>query len=67
VPALIRDWTFESDAAKRQDVLKTLEKVHLENVTYIPLGQYRSSIAYRRNIRGLLPGPALFYWNMEKV
>ena len=67
VPELTERWTYETDAAKRAAILKELERVHLEAVTYIPLGQYRSAIAYRRNLRGLLPGPALFYWNIEKT
>jgi len=67
IPALNEAWTFERDPAKRQELLKQLERAHVENVTNIPLGQYRSVIAHRRNLRGLLPGPALFYWNLEKV
>jgi peptide/nickel transport system substrate-binding protein len=60
-------WTIEADPAKRQDTLKHLEKIHLEIGTLIPLGQYRGVIAHRRSLRGVLPGPALFYWNVEKV
>jgi peptide/nickel transport system substrate-binding protein len=60
-------WTFEGDAERQRQILKQLERVHVESVTNIPLGQYRSVIAHRRNIRGLLPGPALFYWNLEKA
>ena len=40
--------------------------MHLNFVTQVPLGQYRSVIAHRRNLRGVIPGPALFYWNVEK-
>jgi hypothetical protein len=60
-------WTFEADPARRQDTLKHFEKTHLEIGTLIPLGQYRGVIAHRRSLRGELPGPALFYWNVEKV
>jgi len=67
VPQLIEAWTYETDPAQRQQILKRLEQVHIENVTLVPLGQYRSVIAYRRSLRGLLPGPALFYWNVEKT
>ena len=38
----------------------------MENVSYIPLGQYRSVIAYRKELTGLIRAPALFYWNIEK-
>lgn len=67
VSKLVEDWTYEGDPAVRATTLKTLERTHIETVTNIPLGQYRSSIAYRRSISGLLPGPALFYWNLEKA
>ena len=67
VPDLTARWAEETDAAERARTAKALERVHVESVTQIPLGQYRSSIAYRRSLRGLLPGPALFYWNIEKA
>jgi peptide/nickel transport system substrate-binding protein len=35
-------------------------------VTYVPLGQYRNVIAYRKAQTGDIPGPALIYWNIEK-
>jgi peptide/nickel transport system substrate-binding protein len=66
IPALTRDWTFEADPARRQSMLKRIEALHIESVTQVPLGQYRSFIAHRKSLRGLIPGPALFYWNLEK-
>ena len=66
VGEMTQAWTFETDAAQRQRILKDLERVHLDFVTQVPLGQYRSVIAHRRNLRGVIPGPALFYWNVEK-
>jgi peptide/nickel transport system substrate-binding protein len=67
VPQLNDAWTYETDPARRQEILKELERVHVANATNIPLGQYRSVVAHRANLRGLLPGPALFYWNLEKL
>jgi peptide/nickel transport system substrate-binding protein len=66
VVELTRQWTFETDPAKRQALVDALQRVHLDNVTNIPLGQYRNVIAYRSSLKGVLPGPALFYWNIEK-
>ena len=43
-----------------------LQKLNMEDVTYIPVGQYTSLVAHRKNLTGMLKGPALFYWNMEK-
>lgn len=67
VPALTTRWAEEAEPEARARTAKELERVHVENVTQVPLGQYRSAIAYRRSLRGLIPGPALFYWNIEKA
>jgi len=63
---LTRAWALEGDAGKRREIVDALQKAHLENVTYVPLGQYRSIIAYRKELMGLIRGPALFYWNVAK-
>ncbi|WP_198375043.1 ABC transporter substrate-binding protein [Neoroseomonas rubea] len=67
VGELTNAWSFEPEAAKRQEILKQLERLHLEVATLVPLGQYRSVIAHRSALRGVIPGPALFYWNVEKT
>ncbi len=64
---LMEAWTYETDPTKRQEVLKRIERLHIEAVTLAPLGQYRSLIAYRKSLKGVIPGPALFYWNVEKA
>jgi peptide/nickel transport system substrate-binding protein len=63
---LTRQWALEGDAARRKEIVDALQQAHMENVTYVPLGQYRSIIAYRKQLTGLIRGPALFYWNIEK-
>jgi peptide/nickel transport system substrate-binding protein len=63
---LTRQWTLETDREKRRQITEELQRRHLEAVTYVPLGQYRSVVAYRNSLKGILPGPALFYWNVEK-
>jgi len=64
---MTKAWSFETDAVKREKILRDLERAHLEQVTLIPLGQYQSVIAARTDLKGIIPGPALFYWNIEKV
>ena len=64
---LSRQWTLETDPDKRKALTDALQRAHLENVTNIPLGQYRNVIAYRKTLTGVIPGPALFYWNIEKA
>jgi peptide/nickel transport system substrate-binding protein len=63
---LTKQWGLESDPAKRKQLTDELQRLHLENVSYIPLGQYQNQIAYRKELKGVLRGPALFYWNVEK-
>jgi peptide/nickel transport system substrate-binding protein len=63
---LTRQWALETDSAKRKAITDQLQQAHMENVSYIPLGQYRSIIAYRKELTGLIRGPSLFYWNIEK-
>ncbi|MEO1092462.1 MAG: ABC transporter substrate-binding protein [Pseudomonadota bacterium] len=59
-------WALESDAAKRAAIVDELQQLHLENVSYIPLGQYRTAILYSKDISDVIPGPAIFYWNLKK-
>ena len=61
------EWTFETDATRRAALLTELNRLHVENVTSIPLGQYRNAIAYREGLKGLIPAPAVLYWNIEKA
>ncbi len=63
---LTRQWTLETDSAKRKALTDEIQRAHLDGVTNIPLGQYRNVIAYRKTLKGVIPGPALFYWNIEK-
>jgi peptide/nickel transport system substrate-binding protein len=63
---LNKKWALETDAEKRKALTDEIQRLHMENVSYIPLGQYQSVIAYRKELKGILPGPALFDWNVEK-
>jgi hypothetical protein len=38
-----------------------------EVVPYIPTGQWTAKTCYRKNLKGLILGPAIFQWNVEKV
>lgn len=67
IAKLTNEWAEETDPAKRRAIDEELQRLHLEQVTYVPLGQYRSVIAARKNLTGIIPGPALFYWNVEKT
>jgi hypothetical protein len=36
-------------------------------VRYIPIGQWTPKTAYRKNVKGIITGPAFFMWNVEKT
>jgi peptide/nickel transport system substrate-binding protein len=59
-------WALESDESRRSELVDELQRLHLENVSYIPLGQYRPAIIFRNEITDVIPGPAIFYWNLKK-
>ena len=64
---LTRAWSLETDPAERDRIQRDLERAHLEQVTLIPVGQFQGNIAVRKTLTGIIPGPALFYWNIDKA
>jgi peptide/nickel transport system substrate-binding protein len=61
---LTRAWGHETAASKRREIIDSLQRLLIEDVTYIPLGQYQGVIAHRTSLSGLINAPALFYWNI---
>jgi peptide/nickel transport system substrate-binding protein len=61
-----RQWALETDPAKQRQLIDELQRLHMENVTYVPLGMYRPTIIYRKELSGIIPAPAIFYWNIRK-
>ena len=60
-------WMESTDIAERQKLARDIQLEAFSNVQYVPLGQYRQSTAWRRNLSGLLPGPAPVFWNVTKT
>jgi peptide/nickel transport system substrate-binding protein len=67
VPKLPSAAAVETNSGKREQIRTELERFHVDCVSSIPPGEYRSVIAYRNWLKGLIPGPALFYCNIEKT
>lgn len=63
---LSRKWALETDSKKAKELVDQIQTLHMQNVTYIPLGQYRPAIAYRKEITDVIQSPTLFYWNLKK-
>jgi peptide/nickel transport system substrate-binding protein len=63
----LRDAWFDApDAAAQKRIGEELQKVSLETVPYVPLGEYIQRTALRRNVTGMLPGIPVF-WNIRKT
>jgi peptide/nickel transport system substrate-binding protein len=67
IEALRRQWIKATDVATRKELAAAIQERALEVVPYIPTGQWVGKTSYRKNLKGLILGPAIFQWNVEKV
>jgi peptide/nickel transport system substrate-binding protein len=44
-----------------------VQKRALEIGTHVNLGTFFVPVGYRTNVRGMIPSPVQFFWNMEKT
>ncbi|HEU4987710.1 MAG TPA: ABC transporter substrate-binding protein [Rhizobiaceae bacterium] len=51
----------------QKEVAKKIQAYTLENVIYVPLGQYVPPQARRNTITGMLPSPVPVFWNVDKT
>ena len=54
------------DAEARQRIAGEIHRRAAEAGFYMPLGQFTAASAWRANLSGVLEGPAMFLWNMER-
>jgi peptide/nickel transport system substrate-binding protein len=57
----------EPDPAKQKQLAEALHKRIWEVLPFIPLAQYSQPWPHRKNITGLLKGPVLVFWNIDKT
>jgi peptide/nickel transport system substrate-binding protein len=63
----LRDaYSKETDAAKQKAIAEQVQLRVLEYPTHVPLGQFTTPTALRRNISGLVQAPSFAFWNLEK-
>jgi peptide/nickel transport system substrate-binding protein len=63
----LRDqWFAAPDAEAQKRVGAEMQKLALETVPYVPLGEYIQRTALRRNVTGMLKGIPVF-WNIRKA
>ena len=67
IEALRADWIKASDLEDRQEVATKIQRRAFETVPYVPTGLFAAKTAYRKNVEGIIQGPAIFQWNVAKV
>jgi peptide/nickel transport system substrate-binding protein len=65
--ALRGQWVRANDSEARQDIASAIQERAFEVVPYIPTGQWKSMTAYRKNLAGLVLGPVIFQWGVDKI
>ena len=60
-------WLAASDPAEQVGLERDYELEGLRTLPFIPLGRFRQTAAWRDNLRGLLDGPSVVFWNVTKT
>jgi len=67
IETLRTQWIKAGDSEARQEVAMAIQRRAFESVPYIPTGAWKTKTAFRKNLKDLVLGPAIFQWNVEKV
>jgi len=61
------DFATATDPAKQKEIAVEIQKRAMDQVSYIPLGQYFDVAAWNSRISHLMTGPSTVFWNVEKA
>jgi peptide/nickel transport system substrate-binding protein len=64
--ALRTKWAHLTDPEARKAMAKEIQLEAYASVPYVPTGQFYGITAYRKNIKGVIPAPVPFLWNISK-
>ena len=67
IEALRVEWFKATDLETRKRLATEIQERAFEVVPYIPIGRWMGITAYRNSLKGLIHGPAIFQWNVEKT
>ena len=65
--ALRLSWFDAPDVAAQQTVCRDIQMQFLQDVPYVPTGQFLQPTAYRSNLRGMAQGSMVMFHNVSKV
>ena len=61
---LREQWTKAASLDERKKVAVEIQRRAAEHLPFIPLGQMRTPVAHRANVRGLIEMPIVVFWNV---
>jgi peptide/nickel transport system substrate-binding protein len=61
----ITDWVRATDQGKRKQLAEEIQKIALDEVAYVPWGEWFLPTAFRRNVQGILKFIAPLFWNVQ--
>ena len=64
---LAEAWLYAENEERRRALAGELGRLALEQVSFVPLGQFVIRTAFRRDITGILPGASPFPWNVRRA
>ena len=67
IERLRADWLGARDEAESRRLADEVQRRTLEQVNYIPLGQFYVPTAFRSNLAGLIEGPLFLFWNIRRT
>lgn len=67
IEALRAEFVAADSAEKQKVVAVRIQKHTLENVLYVPLGQYLSPQARSNKLTDMIPSPVPVFWNIQKA
>jgi peptide/nickel transport system substrate-binding protein len=62
---LVTDWLRATDQRGRKLLADEIQKVALNEVTYVPLGEWFQPTAFRKNVRDVIKFDAPIFWNVK--
>jgi len=66
IEAMRAQWLDAPDLAAQKKLAVEIQEQAFVSVPYIPTGQFVIPTAYRNNLKGVVPAPIVFMWNVEK-
>ena len=67
IEAFREAWIDSNDLAEKKRLAREIQQAVFDEALLVPLGNYRQSAAWRKNLAGHLKGPVPVFWNVAKT